>query len=317
MTDATVIDDPWSYWRETLAGLETKAVNEDPQPGFYRTKRKAHYGARKTFEPVIYWFDDTGLQCHVGLWNDPAGARTTEQAQALWQYVCKNPVTQEAWKVVAEDEGLWPDEHPLVAMGSNQAPDDDTYEGLRDAIEPLATEAKRLLAGPPAKTQVEADQITNLADRLSQLWTKAETLRKAEKKPFDEGARLVQEKWVPLTSSADQFKNLKYKLVTPFLQAEERAAKQAAEAAAENARLFGVEGAVEEAPPPRARAGTRGRAVTLRTEVTAEIADYDLVYQHFKKNAELQFCLHALATKAIRAGFEIPGASRKEQQKAV
>lgn len=303
--------DPWQYWKDALAGKQPQMNESNPQPGFYRWPQKSGYGARRTFKPVAYWADDRGIQCHIGYADDNAGVVPPGRGADIWISVGAHPVTEEAYRAVAERHEPWPDEHELVPMDrSNQAPADDSFEGLRDAIEPLAIEAKRLLdAKAVAKTQDEADRIANLADRLSELWTKADEARKAERRPIALEMQRIQDKWLPIVTGADQFKNLKYALLTPFLADQKRIADEAAKAS---------QGDLMPLPEPaRPRAGTRGRAMTIRSVKSARILDYGKVYEFFAKNSELQFLLQDLSNKAVRAGVEVPGTEIYTEQKAV
>lgn len=304
--------DPWQYWKDALAGKQPQMNESNPQPGFYRWPQKSGYGARRTFKPVAYWQGTNGvIECHVGFADDKSGVKSPTYGADIWPSVGSHPVTEAAYRAVAEQHEPWPDEHELVPMDrSNQAPADDSFEGLRDAIEPLAIEAKRLLdAKAVAKTQDEADRIANLADRLSELWKKADDARKEERRPLADQMQQVQDKWLPIVTGADQFKNLKYALLTPFLADQKRIADEAMKAS---------QGDLLPPPePPRPRAGTRGRAMTMRSVKSARVLDYGKVYEFFAKNSELQFLLQDLANKAVRAGVEVPGTEIYTESKAV
>src|SRR5215831_7329678 len=153
--------DPWQWWREKLAGAAVEMNPDNPHAGFYRMPEKAFYGSRKTYTPVAYWPGENGsLNCRIG--DEDIGP---EKGQGLWARVGNNPVSETAYRDVAERGLPWPDEHELVPMGPghNLPPEDESFEGLRDAIEPLAKEALQRIEGPPIASQDEADQIANLA----------------------------------------------------------------------------------------------------------------------------------------------------------
>ena len=300
-------DDLWQWWRDQLAGAPPDLNESNPHAGFYRQSFKAHYGARKTYLPVAYWpGENDNLNCRIGDQDV-----TPEKVRDTWVNVGKHPVTEEAYRAVAERGEPWPDEHELVPMqGDNLPPEDDSYEGLRDAIEPLAKEAFKRIEGPPIVDQAEADRIANLADRLAELWKKTETARKEERRPHDEACKEIQKKWTPLQVAAESYRTLKYKLLTPWLTKVSEEQKKEAEAAA-------AAGAPPTADTRRPRAGTRGRAMTLKSQKRAEITDYALCLDFFKDSPDIKTCVQDLANRGVRSGIAVPGTRTIEESTAV
>jgi len=299
--------DPWAYWQSRLEGIPLPMHPDDPQAGFYRIPRKEHYGARRTFTPVAYWPGENGqLNCRVGDTDVPPMT-----AMEIWTRVGNHPVTEEAYRAVAERGEPWPDEHELVPMGHNLPPENlHSFEGLTDAVENLAREALVRLDGPPIEDQDEADRLANLADRLAELWKKAEELRKAERREHDEALKAIQQKWLPLLTKAESYKNLKFRLLTPWLKKLETAQQQEAEAAA-------AAGAPPAAEARRPRAGTRGRAMSLKSQKRAEITDFEACLAFFKGSEDLRGTVQMLANRAVRAGITVPGTQVIEEQQAV
>lgn len=296
----------WQYWHDRLQGKQVEMSPSHPQAGFYREPRKEHYGARRTFRPVAYWPGENGqLHCRIG--DEDV---TPERALDLWTRVGQHPVTEQAYRDVAQNGKPWPDEHALVGMGDNLPPDDESYEGLRDAIEPLAEEASKRLDGPPIADQNEADRIANLADRLAELCKKAEDGRKAERFPVDLELKRIQIKWVSIIGLAETYKNLKYKLLTPWLLRQQEARRKEAEEAAAG-------GEPSPSDTPRPRAGTRGRAQTLKSTKKARIDDYAVCLKFFEESEDIKACVQMLANRAVRAGVTVPGATVIEESKAV
>jgi hypothetical protein len=302
--------DPWNWWFNALAdkkaGKRLDMNPDNPHAGFYRQPRKAFYGARRTFRPVAYWPGENGqLNCRLG--DEDV---TPERGQAIWQSVGNHPVSEEDYRKVAQDSGTWPDEHELVAMmGDNLPPEDDTFESLRDDIEPLATEASRRIKGEPIKDEDEARRLGDLSDTLADLHKRAEEMRKAERKPHDDALKIIQAKWLPLTTAAEVYKNIKYKLLTPWLNKLLEAQKKQAEAAA----AAGTPAPAETRP----RVSTRGRAISLKTLKRAEIVNYDEVLQFFKESPDVKGLVQDLANRAVRAGVVVPGTNVVEEQQAV
>jgi hypothetical protein len=297
----------WQWWQDKLAGKPVEMSEGTPHAGFYRWPRKIEYGGKRSFIPVAYWPAGNGeLNCRVA--DDdisPLGGRD------IWVNVGAHPVTEEAYRAVAERGEPWPDEHPAVPMqGGNQPPDDDSFEGLKASIEDLAREAEERLKGPPIANQAEADQIANLADRLAELWKKADSKREEERRPHNEALKSLQQLWLPVLTLAEVYKTLKYKLVTPWLQREETRQRQEAEAAAAG-------GEPAAADTPRPRAGSRGRAQTLKSTKKAQIDDYPAALKFFEESDDIRACVQMLANRAVRAGITVPGCTVVEDTRAV
>lgn len=314
----------WDWWFDKLAGKPVEMNPSTPHAGFYRLPRKESYGARRTFKPVAYWPGENGqLSCRIG--DEDV---TPERGQEIWERVGNHPVTEEAYRLVAQDNGLWPDEHELVAMGDNLPPEDldwneiaeigsidptDAFliEKLQERIKKLSQEAGRRIEGPPIQDQDEANRLANLADALTMFHKIADGTRAREKKPHDEAAKTVQKKWAPVLLMAETYKNLKYKLLTPWLRRQEEAQKKQAEAAA----AAGDPLAASETRRPRV--GTRGRAMSLKSLKHAEITDYDACLNFFRESPDIKTTLQDLANRAVRAGITVPGVKVLEEQQAV
>jgi hypothetical protein len=301
------VTDPWQWWADKLAGKPVQMNPGNPHAGFYRMPRKAFYGARKTFTPVAYWPGTNGkMNCRFG--DDDV---TIERGEEIWERVGHHPVSEQAYRAVAQDNKPWPDEHELVPMGDNLGPEDEeTFEALQDKIENLAREAEQRLDGPAIGDQDEADRIANLSDRLAELHKKADALRKAERKPHDEALKAIQLKWVGVLLKAETYRNLKFKLLTPWLTRLQQAQKKEAEAAA-------AAGETLPSDARRPRAGTRGRAQSLKTFKRAEIEDYEKALAFFKESQDVKDLVQDLANRAVRAGITVPGTKVVEEQKAV
>lgn len=307
----------WRWWALKLAGkLPQGAIVDTPQAGFYRKVSKEFYGARKTFMPVAYWPDvnedgELVLFCREGDKN--VGAT---RAMELWNHVNQHPVSEEAYRGVAQYGKLWPDEHELVPMqkppgiGHNKPPPDNTPDGLREQIEPLAKAASERIKGDPITSQDECDRVANLADRLAELWNLAESQRKAERKPHDEALKAIQTRWAPVLLMAEVYKNLKYACITPWLKKLETEQKMEALAAA-------AAGEPAPAEVPRPRAGTRGRAMSLKSTKTAKITNFEACLAFFKDSEDIKSCVQTLANRAVRAGIAVPGCEVEEETKAV
>lgn len=308
--------DQYDFWRRRLAGEELPIHDGEYQAGFYRMKDRS--GAS---HPVAYWFAPDGtIRCRIGQKD------VSEQTAAeRWMWASKWPITHEQYKAVVGG-APWPDQHEAVTR-SNNAPPDDSLEGLQAAIDDLAREAEVLIKAGGAKTQDAADRASDLANRLGKLQTQADTARKVEKQPSLDAERAVDDKWRPVISAADIYKKLKDTVVTPFLKAvreakdkAEAAAKQKAEEAARSgdaAKVAEAERAVAAAAAAPVTAGTRGRKVGLRaTPPVITITDRAKLLEYFIDRQEITDALQIMAEKAVAAGVTPPGISVSKDSKA-
>lgn len=307
--------------------------------GFYRNRGRAY----------AYWIDaKTNKQrCRVNTQDVTDDNRMAYDFMFCW----KDPVSRAAYDVFLKD-GVWPDQSAVV-VASNKAPDDDSHEGVLADVENLRFEADRVMALGAASDQDAADRASDIATRLGQLHSKAEVLRKAEGAPALEAKRLIDDKWRVVTDLASIYKNIKGVVVDPFLKAQQKkidaenarlkkiADDAAAEAEAENHRLEQlhkqrVEDALDmgETPPatpepayvapvqefvpiPKAQAGTTGRKTGLRTVVTANIDDWDVLWGAVKTRDDVKEFIQAIADKAARGGNPLAGTTKNDGSRAV
>lgn len=298
----------WAWWTDKLAGLNPPASEGTPYAGFYRAVRKSTYGGTKWAIPIAYWPGENGeLHCREGVKDVPE-----QRGRDIWVNVHNNPVPETWYRLVAEKgEPAWPDGMAISPpMGDNKPPDETSFNYLREKIEDAAQLATGYLAGPPITEQIQADLISNAADQLTELWKKADEARKAERKPHDDALKEIQIKWSPLLMMAEAYKNLKYKLLTPWQLSQQKAQEEEARAAV---------AAGEPVPeqPRRPRAGTRGRAMTLKSFKSAKITDYELCLGFFKQSQDVRNTVQDLADKAVRAGITVPGAEMVEEKRTV
>lgn len=305
--------DQYDFWRRRLAGEVIPIHDGEPQAGFYRLTSK---DGRST--PAAYWFTKDGaLRCRIG--NNDVDDQT---ANERWPWASKRPIPHDVYKSVIAGNP-WPDQHEAVIRdraNSDNAPDDDSFEALKDRIDDLARDAESLIKAGGALSQDAADRASDLANRLAELHKKADMARAAEKRPHDEAAKAVQAKWLPLLGTADIYKRIKAAVITPFLVAEakkQREAEEAARKAAEEAAKVGAP--VPDPAPVRSapKAGSGGRrSVALRTVRVVTIKDRAAVLKFFENNDAITEVLQKLAEKVTAAGVEVPGVSVTEEQRA-
>lgn len=304
--------DQYDFWRRRLTGEVVPIHDGEPQAGFYRLVSRDGVAS----QPVAYWFTpDGGLRCRVGKQD------VSEQfANERWPYASKRPITHDVYKAVLAGEP-WPDQNEAVAADrSNAAPDDNSFEGLKDRIEALARTADELIKAGPATDQAAADRASDLANHLGALQRQADAARAAEKKPHDDAVKAVQAKWLPVVTAADIYKRIKAAVITPFLVAEDqkRKAQEAeqrkkAEAAAQTGAPMPEQS--QRAAGPKAGAAGR-RSVALRAVKVVTIADRAAVLEFFKDTQQVTELLQHMAQKAVAAGVNVPGVTITEEQRA-
>jgi hypothetical protein len=228
-----------------------------------------------------------------------------------------------------------------AVIGANFPPPDSPFEDASRRVNDVYEEAASWLNGERVQDQETANGIANLIALIGKAWDVAETARKAEKKPFDDGANAVQDKYLPLLKRAELAKQACKKALQPWLQkladeieAKARAARDEAdrkrreaeaairkaapenltERAAAEALIVGAKHAetvARKAETTTAKAGgTFGRATGLRSVYTPVLTDARkamTAYWATNKDEILQF-VESLAQRDVRNGKrEIPG----------
>lgn len=179
------------------------------------------------------------------------------------------------------------------AIGANHPPEEtrpeaSAFDAHKANIEDLFLEAKNWIDGTSIETQEQADKVQELLRKMQEAEAAADASRAAEKKPFDDGAKAVQEKYAPLIADTKTVKG-KTTLAIPALKAvsakwlaaletkrlaeverlrvEAEEAATAARALVDEARETGDLGAAEEAEQAIQEAARLDRVAT-RTENT-------------------------------------------------
>lgn len=342
MADAKQQPDPqFDKWRQRLkdhaAGRNTPLAVDEIVPGFYRNRGRAY---------AFWYIPDKADPKAPPVLRARVNSQNIDLDRACYSmpYCWKEPVTRE-WYDEYLKTGTWPDQHTAVTQ-SNNAPPDDTPEGVQADIENLAFQVDLLFKKGAAKTQTEADQAADLSDRLSKLWKKADDLRKVQKQPHLDASREVDDKWRPALDLALVYKDIKKVIIQPFLDAEnarieaenarireeqervrrenaqkQKEAEDRAWAAGEDPDgVFVPPEPVPETPPELlapASAGTRGKKVSGRKVVTAHIEDWDALWKALKDRDDVKEFLQGIADKAAKGGNPLPGTTSKNSIQAV
>lgn len=239
----------------------------------------------------------------------------------------------------------------VVTLGHNGPPAPTPYEAVSEEIEKLYGEATLWLDGEPVNSQGMADDLDKLKNMIRKARKAADDARKVEKKPFDDGAKEVQERYNPLLKKADTAIDAANKALAPWLakveqerqeaarkareeaEAKQRAAEEAIRAAAADdlAAREAAEALVKDAKQAdraanrvekdRAHAsGGAGRATHLRTVYEYEITNAVEFARYCweRHRPELLECLDTIAKReATRLKADMPGVKVTETHRAV
>jgi hypothetical protein len=336
-------DNAWKWWQDALTGKFGPIHDSDPQQGYYRTRQKD-----KPWEPVAIWFEG-------GAWNALRGDRKVN-ADDIWTFCCRNPITYEAYTKAIEGGG-WDDEPEAPAIGHNLP--SDPFEALTTEFAAEKEQAEAFLK-LPVKTQAEADRAAIWSKRLSTIAKKATDLHKVDKQPHLDAGRNVDNKWRELKEEPDALSKKLKRHMDAYLQEQQRiererqiaaraeadriqreadAARIEAEKAAAANSNEGTEDlaavaernnaiaeakrladqaaeAQRDAQARNASAGRTGARVSLRTFIYADVTDFDALLMALKDRPEIREVVETLANRAARSGVELAGMAIRSEQRA-
>jgi type IV secretory pathway VirB10-like protein len=218
-----------------------------------------------------------------------------------------------------------------------------------ECVDDLLLEARNFLDGEPITNEQQAEAVSSLLNRLRRVSRDADEARKVEKKPHDDAAKAVQQKWTPIISKAELAATTAKQALAPYLKAIEDLQREQAEAARREAdrlaeiartahqgasgnlhasedaeRLLRAAKAAEKdaARAEKAKAHATGgeRAVGLRSVWSPALTDSCAALKHYRatKPEDLKAWLIEQAEKDVRAGARsIPGFEVTEARVAV
>lgn len=249
----------------------------------------------------------------------------TALTSGVWPRRANAPEGDERW------DGTKPsrrDDSAPADDGRSNDPDPDA--SLADQIEALA---ERLNKTPEPTTQVAANKLSELLDRMRSLLKLAETERTQEKEPHLIAGREVDAKWSAITDPGKSAGIKAEDRRKAFLRKEQ--AKLDAAAAEENKRRLeehrlaqeAAAGQTEEAAPPapepvvaeKAKAGsTHGRRTGLRKVRVGVVTDALAMVTYFVENSDVGFAAYlkdraqAIARMPDNTRVMIPGIAVEE-----
>ena len=101
-----MVDNLYLYWQNALAGKFAPISEGDAHAGFYR--RKVVSGRDSPWTPVAIWPDQYGNLQAMQHATVILGPRPVDPAE-VFQWCAKDPISEEAYRAVAERGESWPD----------------------------------------------------------------------------------------------------------------------------------------------------------------------------------------------------------------
>ncbi len=120
--------------------------------------------------------------------------------------------------------------------GHNAPPEPTPFERVAQRIDDLYGEGRNWLDGKPIENQDQNDAVATIVREMQAAAAEADKLRTAEKKPYDEAANAVQERFHPLIGNTKAGKGKSVRvidgckaLLTAFMVAEDAKKRAAAD----------------------------------------------------------------------------------------
>lgn len=242
-----------------------------------------------------------------------------------------------------------------MAYPSNDAPPeyDIKREDIMLELNTKTSEAKILLKAGVREENV--DEASILAKDIAAIALRAEKGWAVYKTPLDDELKRLKGLWQPLVTAARDLSRVIKDATTPImvrraqleaaaLEEKKREAEKLRQEAEAKVAALDIEDApldallaaktasdqaalqaekIKEAEGNIGRAGIKGKTVTLRTFISAQIHDPEQVFKFFAKYPTskawgyISEALQRSANMAIKAGVKVPGATKLEEQKTV
>lgn len=222
-----------------------------------------------------------------------------------------------------------------AAIGNNNPPPEATFVLQVDKLFTLLSDT---LDGGNVDNDAKEAAIDAIADEFHKAGKQADSVRLAEKKPYDDAAKAVQVKWKPIIDKANAGKKACIDALTPYRAAKQRAKEEAARKAREEAEArekaaqeafkqsdnlearFQAEQDIEAAKELKVAANKIDRSATgLRTYWEAEITDRKAALLHYISQQPEAFMdlIQTLASRDARgARPPVPGVKFVEVKRA-
>lgn len=209
----------FSWWRAALhnphsIGSPALPVHEDkPQCGYYKNSQNPP-------EACAIWMQDGQL---VAL----EGNRKVD-AQDLWTWVCRRPISYQLYKRVTEGGEPWPEEPPSPIAPTNLPADE--VERLDMELAGEIELAEKFLMEPIAN-QTAADRAAIWAKRIADIEKRFDQIRDERKRPHLEAGRRIDADFKPRIEKAADWKTRLKRHLDAWLRAQAEAERKRQEEA--------------------------------------------------------------------------------------
>jgi hypothetical protein len=278
-----VTHDPFSYWRDALAGKPMQTEKGSPRSGYYRSQSGD--------EVVAIWYEPEGnVQCERSKYGN-GSKMSADEIDELFGWICHYPISFELFEV-AMDGGQLPPEYKTrlttkeiqggvtwtpeigkrklaldperydedgnerASIGHNNPPEDLTPDAaLAKRIHDLGVQLGAWLAGigGTPRNEAEAEILSGYANKFKDFENEAVAAHKAEKAPHLEKCREIDGKWFgPVKDKAIACRDKIIGVIRAWEKSENDRRAEAARLANEAARKAAEQAAVktDEAPAP-------------------------------------------------------------------
>ena len=346
--------DQWDWYRKALAAKEGKGsfppiVTDRPESGMFFSKA-GRSGGRI---PVLIMDDANGEKFMRYGTKEEHEVLSADMAARRWAWCAGHIVTKDEY-ATAYTTGTWPDGTPTTAVDGSATKDDnlpsDPFDRLMAEVTDKMADAKALLAKLESKPadKTAADTAKNIQSALLSHGRTADAMHKAEKQPFLDGGKAVDDKFRfrdKIETTAKQLYNvfnnwMKAEDARLSAEAERKFNEQRAAAEKERQRIEAERAKLKAddpiayhtsdpeplpelplAPEPvRVNAGGGvGRAAGLRDVYSGEIIDYAACLKHYGTNLKVREIIEKLVAadvKTHKMDAKIPGVNVKRERKA-
>lgn len=308
-----MVVDVMETWRTMVGGGKTSLSVDRPQLGYWR------YRLAGIWRRVVISGPDGNLWATDN--DEPADLELT------WNRVlgCPSPaITYEAYKAHKESGQFpldpAPRDLPPAPDLANEPDEDRRYREIAREVDAILERVGAVLADG---LKADVDRASVLAKELTALAAEAEKEHAAEKRPWLDGGKAVDDRWSFAATLRLAAKDIARNVVTPILNARQAAARAEAERqAAERRKQAEAEflasrpkpGETPPEPPPVAKAapivaGERGKGLKLKDVEVASVTDPGAFcgWLIAQGNVDLAEFLAKAAAKLLRAGVRNAG----------
>lgn len=283
---------PWEFWKRGLAGEEIGGAllpipADTPQFGFYRMPHKKLWVA-------VAIFPNTSGNGQVEIVVDDMALRQMRHAD-VWHACATHPVSEDAYRH-AVVTGEWADLETAIVDTTGTS---KNFAGYKRDIELVVTTAGGFATIADDAALARAQGVRN---KLNELANEANKEREGEKREALATCKRIDGAWQPIIKQARDAAVSIGRAMSAYIDARDRAAKDAR---------------VNEAPPAQVRGGYgRAAAIVPTVEIDPDApVNWAALWGHYSIDQRAQAELLTLALYDRRRGVVVPGVVFIERKK--